>query len=165
MSRLRCRTLGLVVPVVALLAACGSPGPLETKDTVGERTGAIAVLIDASALTPVRCAMGSFLTSKRRGVKYGAGAPDQIATSVKNGLPTDAVVLPPGPALDRIRDELASPPLPLPAVSSGSTTFWVAAVTDRGLGFANFLAGRKGQAVLKSPPCARTLRVPAARSF
>jgi hypothetical protein len=96
--------------------------------------------------------MGSYLDSKRRGIKYGAGAPEQIATTVKTGLPTDAVILPPGPALDRIREELASPPLPF--LPTPTTTFWVAPVTDRGLSFARFLAGRRGSTALNTAPCA-----------
>jgi hypothetical protein len=153
----------VVVPLFALLAACGNPGPLNTKDAVGEKAGAIAVLIDSPALTPIRCAMGSYLDANRRGVKYAAGTPDQIAETVKNGLPTDVVVMPLGPALDRIRDELARPPLPV--LATGSTTFWVAGVTDKGLAFADFLTGRKGRAALQSPPCIPTLTSPAARSF
>ena len=143
--------MGVVVPVVAPLIACGGAGPLQTNTVVGQKSGAIAVLIDAPAVPAVRCAMDSYLGQTGRGIKYGAGAPDQIATTVKDGLPTDAVILPPGPALDRIRDELASPPLPF--LSTSSTTFWVAPVTDRGLSFARFLAGRRGSAALNSPAC------------
>jgi hypothetical protein len=162
-NRLRRAALAVAVPAVALLAACGTPGPLEAKDAVGDKTGAITVLIDSAALTPVRCAMGSFLDPKWPGIKYAAGSPDQIVATVKSGLWIDAVVLRAGPALDRVRDELASPPRPV--LGTRSTTFWVAAVTDKGLALASSLASRKGQAVLESTPCKGTTTGPAHRPF
>jgi predicted small lipoprotein YifL len=162
-SILRRAALAVAVPAVALLAACGNPGPLEVKDALGDKTGAVTVLIDSAALTPVRCAMGSFLDPKWPGIKYAAGSPDQIVTTVKSGLWTDAVVLRAGPALDRLRGELAGPPLPL--LATGPTTFSVAAVTDKGLALASSLASRKGRAVLESAPCDVTMTAPASRAL
>jgi hypothetical protein len=151
-SRSLRRALAALVPVVALLTGCGDAGTLHAKTLVGEKTGAIAILIDTPVAPAIRCTMDVYLKGRRRGIKYGAGGPDQIATAVKRGEPTDVVIMPPGPALDRIRDELASPPQPF--LVTTAATFWVAPVTDRGLGFARFLTSRKGKALLTSAPCA-----------
>jgi hypothetical protein len=139
-------------PILLLLAACADTGTVKAHDIVGPGDGAFTVLIDTRAAPAIRCATERYLRGAKSGIAIGAGEPDHIVTTIKHGLTGDVVILPAGPALDRVRNELATPPLSVLTMST--TTYWAGAVTDRGLRYVHYLAGRYGRAVLESPPCA-----------
>ena len=143
----------LAVCVLGLVAACGTSETVAAKTVLGQRTGSAVVLLDTSAAAALRCAMAAYVRAQPSGgIRLGIAAADQIANAVKDGEFVDVVVLPPGPALDRLRDELVIPPVQI--MPSTSSTLWVGAVTDRGLRFTRFLTGRAGRAALRSQACA-----------
>jgi hypothetical protein len=139
---------------VAAPATAGCSATLPASHVVGPSVGDITVLADSRVVPALQCAMAQYARGQERGIKFGAGQPDAIASAVKDGEPTDVAILPTGAALDRVRDELATPPARIFAPPT-ATTFWVAAVTDKGLRFARFLSGRQGRSLLRSPECTR----------
>jgi hypothetical protein len=150
--RLAPRLARVLAPILLLLTACADTGTIRASEVVGPGGGAFTVLIDTPAVPAIRCATERYLRGAKSGIAIGAGAPDHIVRTIKYGLPGDVVILPAGPALDRVRNELATPPLSVVTIST--TTFWAGAVTDRGLRYIHYLAGRYGRAVLESAPCA-----------
>jgi len=150
----RAAAVAAVVGAVASLSACADHGTVLTQDTVGDSSVAINVLIDTPAVPPVRCVMRVYVRGEARGIKFGGASAEEIATTVKDGQRVDLVILPAGSALDRIRDELAAPAAPLAAVSRN--TYWVGAVTNKGLAFARFLTGRQGHLAFASHACIST---------
>jgi hypothetical protein len=100
----------------------------------------------------VRCALTRYVLQRARGIKLGAGTPTGIAAAVKDGEPTDVVILPAGAALKRVSDELTTSPTPI-VTRPGQTTWWVAAVTDKGVRLAGFLSGSQGRSLLGSSEC------------
>jgi hypothetical protein len=142
--------VALLAAAAAATTACSATVP--APHVVGPNVGDVIVLADSPALPAVRCAADRYVLGRPRGVKLGAGTPGAIAAAVKNGEPTDLVILPAGAALDRVRDELATPPMQV-HIQPGGTTRWVGAVTDKGLRFARFLSSRHGRSLLSSNQC------------
>lgn len=148
--------VAVVVVVAGATSACaGGTTTVAAPSVVGPSTGAITVLIDTRAVPAIRCAIRPFLRGNSVGIRFGGGVPDKIAMEVKEGHYVDVVILPSGPALNRVRNELATPPAHLAVASR--TSYWVGAVTNKGLAFARFLTGPQGRAVLSSHSCARTV--------
>jgi hypothetical protein len=114
----------------------------------GRGGSAQTVLVDQGALGAVRAAVGPFLNGKSGRVRSGGGSAADIATTVKYGQRIDLVVLPAGPALQRVRDELIAPPEPIGRLAG--TQYWAAPVTSLGLPFFTFLTSRNGAKVLRA---------------
>jgi hypothetical protein len=141
----------LLTAAASATTACSAMVP--ATHVLGPSVGDVTVLADPPAVPAVRCAMRRYVVGKARGIKLGTATPGAIAAAVKNGEPTDLVIIPAGAALDRVRDELATPPTQI-HIQPGGTTWWVAAVTDKGLGLARFLSSRQGRSLLSSSQCA-----------
>jgi len=151
-ARVRAAAPALAAATVAtVLAGCSGASTVRAQEVVGNRAGAVALLVDSGAARSVQCTLRPFVRGKPRGIRFGGGSSDEITTTVKDGEPADVVVMPAGPALDRILDELARPPTSL-TLTPGHV-YWVGAVDDRGLALADFLSGPAGRKVLRSPAC------------
>lgn len=141
---------GLLTLATFGTAACSATVP--ASQILGRNVGDIIVLADPPVVPGVRCAMAGYVLGKPRGIKFGTAAPAAIAAAVKEGEPADLVILPTGSALDRVRDELATPPTRIVTPHPG-TTWWAAAVTDKGLRLVRFLSSRQGRSLLESTRC------------
>ena len=140
--------LAVVVGLLTVLAACGRDPTVRPDVVTGHGGRAQTILVDQGALRAVRAVIRPFLNGKPGRVSSGGGSAADIATTVKYGQRIDLVVLPPGPALDRVRDELLVPPAPIGRL--GGTEYWAAAVTARGLPFFTFLTSRNGAKALRA---------------
>ena len=138
----------LALAAAMLLAACGEEPPVPTTEAAGSGGREIQVLVDQSVLGALGADIREFVSTRQARVRWGGGTADAIATTVKHGYRISVVVLPSGPALERIRDELLAPPTRLGTV--GSTTYWACPVDQYGLSFLRFLPGRASQRVLRS---------------
>ena len=139
---------GCALAASMLLAACGQESPLETTETAGPGPGQVLVLVEQGAVGALGSDIQQFVATRPVRVRWGAGTADEIATTVKQGYRFSVVVLPTGPALDRIRDELLAPPTRLGRL--GSTTYWACPVDRYGLPFLRFLTGRTSTRVLRA---------------
>jgi hypothetical protein len=106
------------------------------------------VLVDERALSAVSATFMPYLTRLPGIVTAGAGSAADIATTVKHGHRMDVVILPTGPALDRVRGELILPPSPIGSLDG--TEYWAAPVTAGGLPFVTFLTTGRGAKVLQA---------------
>ena len=138
----------LALAAAMILAACGEEPPVPTTQAAGSGGREIQVLVDQSVLGALGADIREFVSTRQARVRWGGGTADAIATTVKHGYRISVVVLPSGPALERIRDELLAPPTRLGTV--GSTTYWACPVDQYGLSFLRFLPGRASQRVLRS---------------
>jgi hypothetical protein len=132
----------------ALLAGCSQDPPVATTDTAGSGGREVQVLVEQSAAAALGADLRQYVGTRTARVSWGGGTPDAIATTVKQGYRISVVVLPPGPALDRIRDELLEPPTRLGTL--GSTTYWACLVDEFGRSLMRFLTGRTSKRVLKA---------------
>jgi hypothetical protein len=133
----------------AVLAGCGSASPTSTmgpQTITGKATHGIIVLGDATLQQAMTSGITGYTRTGRERITSALGTPDAVATAVKDGRIVDVVVLPSGPALDRVRNELVTAPEPIGQVAG--TQYWAAAVTGRGLGFFRYLHSRPGAALL-----------------
>ena len=147
MTSRRAARAGVGAVLVALLAACG-PGPnLVPRTTTGSHGRPTYVNVDAVARTAVLGGITAYVTAKNTKIISAAGTPDAVVTSVKRGAIVDVVVLPDGPELTRVSDELVKPPERIGVL--GGRTYYVGTVTSRGLIFTKFLATAQGRAVLR----------------
>jgi ABC-type molybdate transport system substrate-binding protein len=137
----------LALAGVILLAGCGEEPPVATTQTVGPGSRQIQVLVEQGAEAALRGDIRQYVTSRKVAVSWGGGTAEAIATTVKHGYRIDVVVLPSGPALERVDDELLAPPAKLGTLRS--TTYWACAVDQSGLSFVRFLTGRTGKGALR----------------
>jgi ABC-type molybdate transport system substrate-binding protein len=143
------RHIGAVLVGAGVLlgsAGCGGPGVVR-QETVGRSGTATIVLSDAALRDAVAAAATSFSVPGRARIVWSVGTPDAVAGAVKDGQPVDVVLLPDGAALDRVRDELVEPPVPLG--THAGTAYSAAAVTGRGVAFLRFLVAGGGAARLR----------------
>lgn len=141
------RVLALTAAVAFALTGCAKDVYVKPTTPVGRANAATAVLVDSPAEKPVTGVIKGYLHGRKAGFRYGAGDPDDIAETVKNGRLIDVVVLPAGPGLDRVKDELLQPPLRLGRI--GSTDYYLGTVTSKGLLFTKWLQTLSGQAQLR----------------
>jgi hypothetical protein len=141
------------VPALALagallLSACAEGPPVWPTETAGPGKFEVRVLVDDGALGALRTDIDRFVVTRPVLVSWAGGTADDIAATVEQGYRISVVVLPSGPALDRIRDELLAPPTRLGTL--GSQTYWACPVDRYGLPLVRFLGGRVSQQVLRS---------------
>jgi len=132
---------------LVVTAACSGGTGLSRQITTGKAGGVTILLTDDAPRAAVASEIAAFAQEKRSRVVSSDGSPTAVATAVKDGKPVDVVVLPAGPALERVRDELVEPPVALGTLAS--TPYWAAAVTDRGLDFVKFLRTAPATALLR----------------
>ena len=143
------RTLASVVAATTLLTACGEQPPVETTETAGPLDRSLQVLVEQRAVDALATDIGQFVAERPTAtVSWGGGTAEDIATTVKQGYRNSVVVLPSGPALDRIRDELLDPPARLGQLKG--VTYWVCTVDKSGRPFARYLTSRRSLRVLRS---------------
>jgi hypothetical protein len=142
------RWTGWALAASMLLAACGQEAPVATTETAGPGPDQVRVLVEQGAVGALGSDIQQFVATRPVRVRWGAGTADEIATTVKQGYRFSVVVLPTGPALDRIRDELLAPPTRLGRL--GSTTYWACPVDRYGLPFLRFLTSRTSTRVLRA---------------
>jgi hypothetical protein len=142
------RRAGLALAAAMLLGACGADRPVPTTETAGWGGRQIEVLVEQGALGALGEDIRQFVARRPAQVSWGGGTADAIATTVKHGYRISVVVLPSGPALDRIRDELLAPPTRLGRL--GSATYWACPVDQYGSSFMRFLTGRASLRVLRA---------------
>jgi hypothetical protein len=142
------RPVASLLAAVLLLGACGEQAPAEPTETAGSLEHPLQVLVDEGALDALATDIHQFVSLRPAGVSWGGGTAEAIATTVKHGYRISVVVLPSGPALDRIRDELLSPPTRLGRLRG--VTYWVCTVDKSGQTFVRYLTGRVSQRVLRS---------------
>ena len=139
--------LAATAAVAALLCSGCGPGPnLMPRRTAGTTGRSTIVLMVAPTRAAVLAGVDAFVKGRGSRIVSAVGTPAEVATSVKDGAVVDAVVLPSGPDLDRVRNELVAAPLPLGTVAG--TPYWAAPVTYRGLVFAQFLQTPQGRSLL-----------------
>jgi hypothetical protein len=131
-----------------LLSACGEAQPVATTQTVGPGRSEVRVLVEQAALAALRADIDRFAAVRPVRISSGGGTADAIAATVKQGYRISVVVLPSGPALDRVRDELLAPPTRLGDL--GAQTYWLCTVDRYGVPLARFLGGRTSRRVLQS---------------
>jgi hypothetical protein len=142
----RIGAVALALVVAVLSAACSGQQPVPVTATAGTKGRVIEVLVEQPALAAVRSDIDLFVSRRATRVSSGGGTADAIATTVKHGYRIDAVVLPSGPALDRVADELLEPPMRLGTLRS--TTYWACDIDRFGRPFAHFLATPASERVL-----------------
>jgi len=144
--------LGVALVALLVLAGCARETYVKPLTLVGTSQGAVLTLMVPSIRPAVVAAVPGALPGKpaarKVGVRYGTGTADDIAATVKNGRPIDLVVLPAGPALDRVSDELLQPPSLLGTL--GSTRYYAGAVTARALPLLKYWEGLQGRAKLRA---------------
>ncbi len=140
--------VALAIGATPALAGCGSEVNLRPTTLIGRSASATTVLVAAGAENAVAGALTRYAGTRESGFLYGTGSPDDIATTVKNGRLIDMVVLPAGPGLDRVEDELLKPASRFGRV--GSTTYYLGAVTSKALAFITWLSSRPGQVALRA---------------
>jgi hypothetical protein len=139
----------VLLVLLTLLAACGRDTTVRADRVTSSGEGYQAtVLVDERALSAVSATFTPYLTRLPGVVTAGAGSAADIATTVKHGQRMDVVILPAGPALDRVRGELILPPSPIGSLDG--TEYWAGAVTARGLPFVTFLTTGRGAKVLQA---------------
>ncbi|MGZ4651099.1 MAG: hypothetical protein ACXV3A_11260 [Kineosporiaceae bacterium] len=143
--RLLCILAGLGL---LLAGGCGRPGLGDATTVVGGSGREVSVLVDEHVTSALAATFTPFLDSRPVRVAWAAGPADNLAETVKAGYRFDVVVLPSGPALDRVRDELAGRPVSIGALDG--TRYWAAPITARGVPFVAFVAGRSGARVLRA---------------
>jgi hypothetical protein len=131
---------------VAGLTGCG-PGPnLVPKTTTGSHGRATIINVDAGAQEQLLGTIKAYVAAKNTRIVSASGTPDAVATAVKHGAVIDVVILPEGPALRRVSDELVLPPERLGTLDG--TVYYVGTVTSRGLLWTKFLRTAQGRAIL-----------------
>lgn len=135
-----------VTAAVATVAACGAGPNLMPRTTTGATGRQTVVLMAAQARPAVMATITDFAATRRTEVVSAQGTPEAVIDSVKQGAVVDAVVLPAGAQLDRVRDELLAPPERVGR--AGGVTWYVATVTGKGLPYARYLASPRGRAAL-----------------
>ena len=108
----------------------------------------MSVLVDEHVIPAVAATFTPFLASRPARVAWAAGPADTLAETVKAGYRIDVVVLPSGPALDRVRDELAGRPVSIGTLAG--TRYWAAPITAKGVPFVAFVTGVRGARVLRA---------------
>jgi hypothetical protein len=130
------------------LAGCGREADLKPTTLIGRSSVATSVLLDPAVEKVMAPTFKRYVNGRKRGFRYGAGSPDEIASTVKNGRLIDLVILPAGPGLDRVENELLTPPTLLGTV--GSTTYYLGAVTAKALPFVKWVPSPAGRATLRA---------------
>jgi ABC-type molybdate transport system substrate-binding protein len=138
----------LAVAAALLLSGCAEGPPARATETAGTGEREIQVLVEQAALGAIGSDIRQFVKTRPARVSWGGGSADAIATTVKHGYRVSVVVLPSGPALDRVRDELVAPPTRLGTLASA--TYWACPVDQFGLSFLRFLTGRTSKRVLRA---------------
>jgi ABC-type molybdate transport system substrate-binding protein len=146
--RPRPRYVALALAAALLLPACAAGPPVATTETAGPGDRGVQVLVEHAALPALTADIQEFVTTRPAQISWGGGTADAIATTVKNGYRVSVVVLPSGPALDRVRDELVAPPARLGRL--GRATYWACPVDQYGLPFLRFLTSRRSVRVLRA---------------
>ncbi len=147
---MRCpaRIPALALAGALLLSGCAEGPPVWPTETAGPGKFEVRVLVDDQALGALRSDIDRFVATRPVLISWGGGTADDIAATVKQGYRISVVVLPSGPALDRVRDELLAPPTRLGTL--GSQTYWACPVDRYGLPLVRYLSGRTSQQVLQS---------------
>jgi ABC-type molybdate transport system substrate-binding protein len=140
--------LVLALAAASLLSGCATGPPVPAAETAGTDGRQIQVLVEQAALGALGADIHQFLSTRDARISWGGGTADAIVATVKDGYRVSVVVLPSGPALERVRDELVAPPTRLGRL--GSATYWACPVDQYGLSFVRFLTGRTSQRVLRS---------------
>ncbi len=139
--------VGAALAALLALAGCGSEADVEPVTLVGNPSGAVLTLLDSRVSRAVTAALPTSVRGRPVGIRYGTGTPDDMAATVKNGRTIDLVVLPAGPALDRVTDELVRAPVLLGSL--GSTRWYGGAVTAKGLPILTYWEGPQGRVKLR----------------
>jgi len=143
----RVRPSGVVLLAVLLTGtACGSGPNLVPRTTTGTTGLATVVLTDGTTRAAVLAGITDYVRARSGRIVSAVGTPNAVAGSVKQGAVVDAVVLPAGPALDRVRDELVTAPSRLGRVRG--TVYYAAPVTSKGALFVQYLLTARGRAQL-----------------
>jgi len=137
----------LVVAALLALAGCGREADVRPVTLVGHPKVAVFTLVEPQVQRAVIGALPTSVRGTKVGIRYGAGTPDDIAATVKNGQTIDLVVLPAGAALDRVTNELVQAPSLLGTL--GSTRYYAGAVTSKALPIVTFWEGPQGRAKLR----------------
>jgi hypothetical protein len=140
--------VALAVGGTPALAACGRQADVKPVTRVGRAAPTTTVLVDPVAEQALAANFKKYARGRKPGFRYGAGSADDIASTVKHGRPIDMVVLPEGPALDRVEDELLEPATLLGTI--GATRYYVGAVTSRALPFTAWVLSPNGRATLRA---------------
>lgn len=140
---------GLVAVLAPALAGCardgGIPRPLTT---VGSSGRTVVVVVDKALKPAFAAEIAAYTRAKKKKIAWSTSTPEGVADGVKNGGPIDVVVLPQGPSLERVTNELLVPPRTLGQV--GSVTYSAAAVTYIGLPFVEYLTSGEGGSGLRA---------------
>jgi ABC-type molybdate transport system substrate-binding protein len=142
------RTGAAALAAAVLLTGCAEDPPVPTTETAGPDGRHIQVLVEQPALDALGADIRQFVATRSVPVSWGGGTADAITATVKQGYRISVVVLPSGPALDRIRDELVAPPTRLGTL--GPATYWACPVDQFGLPLVRFLTGRTSKRVLRA---------------
>lgn len=136
-----------LIPLAALLATACSPGAqLDGPTLTGSGNASLRLAVDRLVRAPILETTREFQAVRRTRFYVSTGTPEQAAMAVKDGMVVDVVILPKGAALNRVRDELVTPPVAF-GVRDG-VTYEAAAVTSTGLLYVRYLQTAGGEAVL-----------------
>ena len=138
----------LVAAVGLLAAGCAQPPAVAATQQLGSPGSTTIVLVDRGFDAHARATFSAFLHARPGYVRWGAGDPATIATSVKQGDEADAVIIRSGPQLDRIRDEFVLPPEQIGQI--GGVTYWVGGLDGRGWALLTYLTGIPGRRTLRT---------------
>ncbi len=134
--------------VAGSVGACSGVTALQQRVSVGRGPGPrLTVAVAQPARAGVLAAAQVYARTHGGVLIMDDGSPELIATAVKDGMPTDAVVLPAGGALARVRDELVGAPAGIG--TRGRLHYYAGAVTAEGLPFVRFLGSAAGLVALR----------------
>ena len=139
--------LAVALAALLVLVGCGRDINVKPVTQLGTQHGVVLTLMVPSVQHAVTAAIPGALQGKKVGIRYGTGSPDDITATVKNGRLIDLVVLPAGPALERISDELLRTPSLLGTL--GSTRYYAGAVTAKALPIVTYWEGPQGKTRLR----------------
>jgi hypothetical protein len=142
------RSAVALLAAAVLLAGCAEDPPVSATETAGSDGRQIQVLVEQAALGALGADIRTFVATRPARISWGGGTADAISTTVKNGYRISVVVLPSGPALDRIRDELVAPPTRVGTL--GPDTYWACPVDQFGSSLVRFLTSRTSKRVLRA---------------
>lgn len=141
MRRLLASALAAVV--IAAVGGCADAPEVQPTDWVGDNSHTTTLLLDAGS-TPVLSTIAVYADAHGGNrVHYGVGPAQGVANAVKDGQTVDAVLLPAGRDLDRLRGEFVFPAEQVATIDG--TAYWIGVVTMRGWGLLEFLTGRQGR--------------------
>jgi hypothetical protein len=128
------------------LAGCGDTH-IKADTPYGNKNHAFVTLIDTPVVKVFKKSLPPNVGAYKTGLYYGTGTPEDLVSTVKNGWRIDLVVLPAGADLQRLKNELVQPPVPLGKV--GSEQYYVAPVTRQGWALARYFLTPKGKLQLQ----------------